>query len=207
MSDLLKKILAVIPFFLLVIEIVYSRFGYLLHNELEVTTILNISLNTVPFIIFALLDVLRRNQESTFQMVIQASFYIYVLSVFYLTLFPLSLESFLTNTLWSINLEPFNIFRDYHFFDSQIVGNFIMLFPLGVYLHFLYRKFTTIVSSLVFIFFVSFLIEVFQLVFSAGSTDIDDIILNTVGGYLGYWCFKVSSTIYYKKSDKTFNTN
>ncbi|WP_390846910.1 VanZ family protein [Bacillus litorisediminis] len=140
-------------------------------------------------------------------MVIQASFYIYVLSVFYLTLFPLSLESFLTNTLWSINLEPFNIFRDYHFFDSQIVGNFIMLFPLGVYLHFLYRKFTTIVSSLVFIFFVSFLIEVFQLVFSAGSTDIDDIILNTVGGYLGYWCFKVSSTIYYKKSDKTFNTN
>ena len=38
---------------------------------------------------------------------------------------------------------------------------------------------------------VSLLVELIQLVTRVGSCDVDDMILNTLGGMLGYFCFKI----------------
>lgn len=37
-----------------------------------------------------------------------------------------------------------------------------------------------------FIIFITFLVEIIQFITLSGSTDIDDIILNTIGGCIGY---------------------
>ncbi|MBP1992998.1 VanZ family protein [Paenibacillus eucommiae] len=197
---LFKKIIVIAPFFLLILDLVTARYGYLLPNDLTITHISDILLNTVPLTIFVLIDTLRRKQTFIFLIFVQASFYIYVLSVFNLTIFPLSFENAFTNSYWirRINIVPFNILSDYHLLDRQIIGNFIMLMPLGIYLHFLFKQFTTAKKSLFVIFLASFSIEITQLIFSAGSTDIDDIILNTAGGYIAFLLFKLVILLYKK---------
>ncbi|WP_080846289.1 VanZ family protein [Cytobacillus gottheilii] len=196
-----KKVIAVIPFFLLIINMVYSRFAYLFSESINSTHLFDIALNILPLSLFVMIDVCMRKKISIFKLIVLASFYVYIACVYYLTLFPLTLENFLTNSSLSrnVNLVPFNIFTDYHIFDEQIIGNFIMLFPFGIYLHVLYKRFTTNFKSLCLIFLTSILIEGIQLIFSAGTPDIDDIILNTLGGSLGYWCFSLGKLIAGKK--------
>ena len=36
---------------------------------------------------------------------------------------------------------------------------------------------------------ISLCIEIIQLPFSVRASDVDDLILNTAGGVLGYWCY------------------
>ena len=40
-------------------------------------------------------------------------------------------------------------------------------------------------------FFLSFCIEITQLVFKVGSFDVDDLLLNTIGGILGFLSYKI----------------
>ena len=51
-------------------------------------------------------------------------------------------------------------------------------------------------------FSLSLLIELIQLISKVGSCDVDDLILNTLGGLLGYWCFCIYKNMNraYKKS-------
>lgn len=66
-------------------------------------------------------------------------------------------------------------------------GNIIMFLPFGFFAGLLLDKPKWWKSTLI-TFGISFFIEVFQLFVSRG-TDIDDLILNTLGGLLGYTCF------------------
>ena len=49
----------------------------------------------------------------------------------------------------------------------------------------------------------SFAVEVIQLVGKVGSFDVDDLMLNTLGGILGYLLFVVLNWIRRKKYEKT----
>ena len=66
-------------------------------------------------------------------------------------------------------------------------GNIIMFIPIGLFAGLLADKPAWYKSTL-FAFFLSLFIEVFQLFVSRG-TDIDDLILNTIGGLIGHWSF------------------
>lgn len=66
-------------------------------------------------------------------------------------------------------------------------GNIIMFLPFGFFAGLLMDKPGWWKSTLV-TFGVSFFIECFQLLVSRG-TDVDDLILNTLGGLLGHGCF------------------
>lgn len=66
-------------------------------------------------------------------------------------------------------------------------GNVLMFFPVGFFPGLLMSRPRWWKSTL-FAAVLSFLIEFFQLFISRG-TDIDDLILNTLGGLLGYWGF------------------
>ena len=85
-----------------------------------------------------------------------------------------------------VNLELLEIFRIYKISDIQIIGNFVMLFPLGVYLPLLYKRIAGIFSVFLVSFLVAVLIELLQLVTSFRSSDVDDVLLNTSGACAGF---------------------
>ncbi len=96
-----------------------------------------------------------------------------------------------------INLIPFKTI--YNFISGKsglksavynIVGNFIMLIPLSILLFLKNPKYKKIKWQFIVLFGVTCLIEVFQLVFLAGSFDIDDIILNLLGALFFFTLFK-----------------
>ncbi|MGG3641151.1 VanZ family protein [Bacillus gobiensis] len=78
---------------------------------------------------------------------------------------------------------------------TQLGGNLILLFPLGCLMPLL-SKFNTLKKILLLGFLVSLLIELLQFGISQligltyRSVDIDDILLNTLGAYMGYIAYK-----------------
>lgn len=67
--------------------------------------------------------------------------------------------------------------------------NILLFIPLGVALPVLWNKFRTKRNSVLFGFAVSFVIELLQIL-TYRATDINDLITNTLGTYLGFLCTK-----------------
>ena len=113
----------------------------------------------------------------------------------------------------SVNFIPFHSIKNYimvdngiggtRMVDMNIWGNILMFIPLGIYLG-LHSTNKSIVKLLSSIFLLSLLIEVIQYVFSLGATDIDDIILNLIGGFVGIVIYKVAEK-YFKDDIKIKN--
>jgi glycopeptide antibiotics resistance protein len=72
---------------------------------------------------------------------------------------------------------------------SNVVGNIEIFIPLGVYLTLL-KKDKRVITNLLFIFLVSLFVEVIQGLLGIGAADIDDIILNCLGGLIGILGYK-----------------
>ncbi|MBO0959294.1 VanZ family protein [Neobacillus sp. MM2021_6] len=68
----------------------------------------------------------------------------------------------------------------------NLAGNIIGFAPFGFILPLLAKKFQKFSAVTVATFFLSLTFELLQLVFEFGSFDVDDLILNTIGGMLGY---------------------
>ena len=84
----------------------------------------------------------------------------------------------------SINLIPFGDEKNLRFF-LQLGLNAVMFMPFGFMLPVLWEKCRTWSSTLLAGFFTSLAIEIIQL-FSFRATDVDDLIMNTLGACLGY---------------------
>ena len=67
------------------------------------------------------------------------------------------------------------------FMLSNLLGNIVLFIPLGVYVT-LFTQGKTIWENTALILFVSVLVETLQSTFKFGIGDVDDVILNTVGG-------------------------
>ena len=105
----------------------------------------------------------------------------------------------------SFNLIPFQSINNYlsvgaeGFSIGNIFGNFILFMPLGVYLPLL-KKDKRISTNMFYIFIATVLVEVLQWTLGIGAADIDDVILNFAGGFIGilgyklfHWMFKGES--------------
>jgi glycopeptide antibiotics resistance protein len=90
-----------------------------------------------------------------------------------------------------VNLTPLQVFKIYKLSDKQIVGNFVMLFPLGIYLPVLYKRLNNFWVVFLVSLLVSLSIEILQLATRFRSADIDDVILNTTGAVIGYLFFQL----------------
>lgn len=99
----------------------------------------------------------------------------------------------------SINLIPFNSIKEYMFSNSatikrfafsNVVGNIIIFIPLGTYLS-LFKKNKGVITNLILIFIVSLFVEITQWLLGIGASDIDDIILNCLGGLVGILGYKL----------------
>ena len=73
----------------------------------------------------------------------------------------------------------------------NVVGNVCVFVPFGAFLPALFTKCQKLFSVLLLTLELSFVVEVIQLVTKIGSFDVDDLLLNTLGGILGYFVYKV----------------
>lgn len=107
---------------------------------------------------------------------------------------------FKVSSVQAINLIPFHTITDYIFNAgvlplSNILGNIALFIPLGIYLT-LFKCNKNICINTIWIIFISVSVEILQYLMKVGVTDIDDVILNGLGGLLGIIIFKVMNRIF-----------
>lgn len=73
----------------------------------------------------------------------------------------------------------------------NIFGNMIAFVPFGFFLPVIWRRMGHWHRVTLLSFLMSLLVETAQLVTRVGSFDVDDLLLNTVGGFAGYVCYCV----------------
>ncbi|QOR35094.1 VanZ family protein [Clostridium sp. 'deep sea'] len=78
----------------------------------------------------------------------------------------------------------------------NVVGNIIVFVPFGLFVSLVSQK-SRLLKAVVCTALFSFSIEFLQL-FVLRATDIDDIILNTLGGFIGYCVSLIFSRVYFK---------
>ncbi len=76
---------------------------------------------------------------------------------------------------------------------TNLAGNILAFMPLGFFLPLLFQRFLKFRNTLLFVMATTFTVECLQYAFRVGSFDVDDLILNTVGGVLGFIIFKIAS--------------
>lgn len=100
----------------------------------------------------------------------------------------------------SVNLVPFQTIGGYlddltgaahlrSFALQNLLGNIVIFIPLGVYA-ILFNKDKRVWKNLLIVLGATVLAEVLQTVFKLGHGDIDDVILNCLGGLLGIFLYK-----------------
>ena len=107
----------------------------------------------------------------------------------------------------SNNFVPFKTIKFYLFLADinlnirieNLVGNVIGFSPFGFLCPVLFKNFRKLKIVIIATFSLSLLYEILQLLFELGSFDVDDLILNTSGGFLGYLTFKLYQLFLYIK--------
>ncbi|MGC3791985.1 VanZ family protein [Priestia aryabhattai] len=119
-----------------------------------------------------------------------------ILFIMKLTIFPQ--ESLgIGSDSGGINLVPFRtsgyIFLHETFikFIINILGNIILFLPFGLFLTMRFKKINRLWKCIVFGSIFSISIEIVQLSIPNRWTDVDDVILNTLGTAIGYAIYKI----------------
>ncbi|WP_258042573.1 VanZ family protein [Paenibacillus sp. UNC499MF] len=123
------------------------------------------------------------------------SFCIYTSAVIHLVFFPIDINIglYANQTPWykTINFIPLLTLD-----IKTFVLNVLMLVPLGIYLPLLNPKYGTVTKAAKLALVVSLSLEVLQLVIritlgNGRSTDINDLLANTLGGVLGFLIYRM----------------
>lgn len=105
-----------------------------------------------------------------------------------------------SNNVYLYNLVPFKTittyiknYNHYNFktwFDN-LFGNILLMIPLGFILPYFFKKLKNTTKIILTIVFIISILEITQFGLHLGSFDIDDIILNTLGGITGIFIFRI----------------
>ncbi|AKP76093.1 putative integral membrane protein [Priestia megaterium Q3] len=131
---------------------------------------------------------------------INVLFLVSILFIIRLTMFPESLLG-IGEGKGGINLVPFFTIADllfHHSFGDFIlnnIGNIMLFLPFGFFLPMRCEKINKLPKSLLVGMAFSVFIEIVQLFMPNRWTDVDDVLLNTLGTGIGYSLFKVLNQI------------
>lgn len=123
---------------------------------------------------------------------------IYLLILAYVCFWSEGYGRTLVKNTYHYNLVPFKeIMRFYTYrelvgfkaFLLNLFGNVLAFLPFGMMMPIVSRKNRKFSRVLLMTFILSLFIECIQLIFRVGSFDVDDLILNTTGGVIGYIVF------------------
>lgn len=107
------------------------------------------------------------------------------------TVFP-----FRVNLIPLINLFDYGSKRD---LLLNVIGNTAMFIPSGIVLPIVYKRLDTFWKVILAGAGLSLCIEIIQLPFRVRATDIDDLILNTIGVIIGYGIYALIQSVRRKK--------
>ncbi|MBT2662604.1 VanZ family protein [Bacillus sp. ISL-45] len=106
------------------------------------------------------------------------------------------------------NIIPFKTITDYikasshinkNIWMSNLFGNVLAFFPLGIFLPWLFKRLMGFWRTTSTVFLATSSVEILQFATRVGSFDIDDIILNTIGGAIGYLLIKIIYLLLFKE--------
>ena len=124
-------------------------------------------------------------KDKMIKMIMQIIFLIYLIILFYIISKP-------EYSYHIVNLKPFKEILRYPFYSKlfvkNILGNILLFLPYGLFVTYFF-KIDKIYLMLILTFCLSLTIEIIQINIGRVS-DIDDIILNLIGGIIGYFIVK-----------------
>lgn len=136
---------------------------------------------------------------------------VFILYIGVLVYFMFFAEMLGRNTVVSeyrYNLTPFKEIKRFLVYYNQLglkkvaanlAGNVIAFAPFGIALPLLSDYKLKFLTVTLYSFALSLIIELTQLVSKVGSFDVDDLVLNTLGGMIGYLMFFVYKKIFKKE--------
>ena len=143
--------------------------------------------------------------KKVINLIIKISFVVYILALCVILFFGSRGRwdnfSILEYAAMQMNLVPFETIALYvramirdtinlNIAIANLLGNFLLFMPMGIYLPLLFQKIRSLVDFLLYMIPVLSLVELVQLLTKRGSFDIDDLILNLAGAVLGFWFWK-----------------
>lgn len=128
-------------------------------------------------------------------------FLIYFLVLFYFLFFSEEMGRTYSERGYHYNLIPFKeIGRFVHYREVlgdkavllNLAGNVAAFIPFGAFLPIFSARCRHILRTGWYSFELSLVVELLQLIFKVGSFDVDDLLLNTVGGILGFLVYFIA---------------
>lgn len=138
-------------------------------------------------------------------------FGVYIICLIYFLFFAESTGRTFEGRTYHYNLVLFKeIGRFWHYRKTlgilpvmlNLVGNVAAFVPFGFFLPIIHRKCHSFLYTVFFSFEFSLIVETLQLASKVGSFDVDDLLLNTIGGAIGYLFFAVLDYIRRKHHEK-----
>lgn len=143
---------------------------------------------------------MKKETEKYVRLVSRMFFGLYLLLLIYLMFFAEDWGRSMLEGDYRYNLVPFREIRRYLVYGRQIgpvrvfwnlIGNVIGFVPYGALLPAIREKRMGFLKTALLSFELTLLIEVSQLILRVGSCDVDDMILNTLGGCIGYGIYRL----------------
>ena len=143
--------------------------------------------------------------KKVINLIIKISFVVYILALCVILFFGSRGRwdnfSILEYAAMQMNLVPFETIALYvramirdtinlNIAIANLLGNFLLFMPMGIYLPLLFQKIRSLVDFLLYMIPVLSLVELVQLLTKRGSFDIDDLILNLAGAIWGFFVWK-----------------
>ena len=134
------------------------------------------------------------------KLMLEVCFIIYLIVLFYFLFFSDRYGRSELHHEYHYNLVPFQEIRrfiqyrqilGFESFIVNIVGNIFAFSPFGFMLPILNSRKRGIIYVTLVSFEFSLFIELMQLITKVGSYDVDDLIMNTIGGIFGYIVYRI----------------
>ncbi len=127
-------------------------------------------------------------------------FILYLAVLVYFTFFAEFLGRVPGEREYAYNLELFKEIKRFYTYRHElgmmaflinVVGNVVAFIPCGFFLPIVSRRGKSWYRCISFCFIVSLFIEITQIISRVGSFDVDDLLLNTIGGIVGYLLYQM----------------
>lgn len=158
---------------------------------------------------------MKKEHIKIIQIISWGVFVIYLIALVYFLFFSEQMGRVPSNE-YKYSLVPLREIRRYLMYWREIgtwnvmlnlLGNVICFVPFGFVLPIISRSQRRGYKILLLSFLCSLLVELIQLVSKVGSCDVDDIILNTFGGMLGFFLFFAGRRFMQKRNRKNTSTS
>ncbi|MDR5658440.1 VanZ family protein [Serpentinicella sp. ANB-PHB4] len=168
-----------------------------------------VPIGSLLLVLYIISDFFKHKKSKLLKRIVRYSFIFYLLYVVQVTTGGINIPPLREYRGISYQLVPFKFLQDWvemynrggtdWFFLNSVklsLYNLVMLLPLGIYFPVLFhiKSFKKVV---LYTMLTSLTIEIYQLIFSyyglvlLRTANIDDIILNTVGGIIGYFIYRI----------------